>query len=127
MVWDHGELVEDEVVGGVLGRELGDQKIWRWILERIGLWCFRAIVGFQIGGFLCQGRAVAKLVLGLRVRTAVVVVLASLTGIPAALMMERWVEENTRWPVSLAAVKRLATRVGRDSESPNCIVEVEWS
>lgn len=65
MVWDDGELVEDEVVGRVLGRELGDQKIWRWILEGIGLWCFRVIVGFHIGGFLCQGRAVAKLVLGL--------------------------------------------------------------
>lgn len=127
MVWDDGELVEDEVVGRVLGRELGDQKIWRWILEGIGLWCFLAIFGIQIGGFLCQGRAVAKLVLGLRVRTAVVGVLASLTGIPAALIMDRWVEENTRWLVSFAAVKRLATRVGRDSESPNCIVEVEWS
>lgn len=127
MVWDDGKLVEDEVVGGVLGRELGDQKIWRWILEGIGLWCFRAIVEFQIGGFLCQGRAVAELVLGLRVRAAVVGVLSSLTDIPAALMIDRWVEENTRWPVSLAAVKRLATRVGRDSESPNCIVEVEWS
>lgn len=54
-------------------------------------------------------------------------VLSSLTDIPAALMMDRWVEENTRWSVSLAAVKRLATRVGRGSESPNCIVEVEWS
>jgi hypothetical protein len=127
VVWDDGEFVEDEVVGGVLGRELGDQKIWRWMLEGIGLWCFGAIVGFQIGGLLCEGRAVAKLVLGLRVRTVVVGVSASLTDIPAALMMDRWVEENTRWPVSLAAVKRLATSVGRDSENPNCIVEVEWS
>jgi hypothetical protein len=45
MVRDDGEFVEDEVVSGVLGWELGDQKIWRWILEGIGLWCFRSIVG----------------------------------------------------------------------------------
>lgn len=44
MVRNDGEFVEDEVVGGVLGRELGDQKIWRWVLEGIGFWCFRAIV-----------------------------------------------------------------------------------
>lgn len=41
-------------------------------------------------------------------------------------MMDRWVEEKTRWPLSRAAVKRLATRVDRCSESPNCIVEVGW-
>lgn len=127
MVRDDGEFVEDEVESGVFGRKLGDQKIRRWILEGIGLWGFRAIRGLQIGGFLCEGWAVAKLVLDLQVRTAVVGVLASLTDIPAALMMDRWVEENTRWPASRAAVKCLATRVGRFSGSPNCIVEVEWS
>lgn len=126
MIRDDGEFVEDEVISGVLGRELGDQEIWSWILEGIGFWCFRDIF-LQIGGFLCEGRAVAKLVLDLRVRTAVVGVFISLTDIPAALMMDRWVEENTRWPVSRAATKRLVTRAGRYSGSPNCIVEVEWS
>ena len=38
MVRNNGELVENEVVGGVLGRELGDQKIWGWGLEGVGLW-----------------------------------------------------------------------------------------
>lgn len=73
------------------------------------------------------GQGSSEVGTGFMVRSAVVGVLASLTGIPAALMMDRWVEENTRWLVSFAAVKRLATRVDRDSESPNCIVEVEWS
>lgn len=125
MIRDDGEFVEDEVISGVLGRELGDQEIWRWILEGIRLRCFRDIF-LQVGGFLCKCRAVAKLVLDLQVRTAVVGVLVSLTDIPAALTMDRCVEENTRCPVSRAAEKRLATRVERYSDSPNCIVEVEW-
>jgi hypothetical protein len=33
VIRDDGEFVEDEVISGVLGRELGDQEIWRWILE----------------------------------------------------------------------------------------------
>lgn len=36
--------------------------------------------------------------------------------------MERCVDENVRWPASLAAVKRLETRDGRLSERPNCMV-----
>lgn len=62
MVRDDGEFVDDEVVGGVLGRELGDQKLRTWVLKGIELWRFRAIV-LEIGGFLCEGRAVAELVL----------------------------------------------------------------
>lgn len=46
-----------------------------------------------------------------------------LTGMPAVLIMESWVEEKMRWPVSLAVVKRRDTRVERDSVRPSCIVE----
>ncbi len=45
-----------------------------------------------------------------------------LTGIPAVVIMERWVEEKMRWPASLAVLKRRETRVERGSVSPNCIV-----
>lgn len=48
------------------------------------------------------------------------------TGIPAAVMMERCVEEKTRWPPSLAAANRRATSAGRLSERPSCmVVEVQ--
>lgn len=63
MIRDDRELVENEVVDGLLGWELGDQKIWGGILEGIRLWRFSPIVWFEIGGFLCEGRTVAELVL----------------------------------------------------------------
>lgn len=44
-----------------------------------------------------------------------------LTGIPAAVTMDSCVGEKTRWPASLAAVKRCATSAERGSESPSCM------
>jgi hypothetical protein len=95
VVRNDGELVENEVVGGVLGRELGDQEIWGWILKGIGLWGLRTIVGLKVGGLLREGRAIAELVL-LSVRAVYPGVMRSLTDIPAALMIDRWVWEKTR-------------------------------
>lgn len=46
------------------------------------------------------------------------------TGMPA-LIVDRWVDEKTRWLPSLAALKRRATRTERVSESPSCIVYLE--
>ena len=44
------------------------------------------------------------------------------TGIPKVWIFESCVGENIRWPPSLAAVKRFATRADRFSERPNCIL-----
>lgn len=63
MIRNHRELVEDQVVGGVLGRELRDQELWSRVLEGIRLGDLRSIVGLDVGGFLCESRAVAKLIL----------------------------------------------------------------
>lgn len=63
MIRNHRELVEDQVVGGVLGRELCDQELWSRVLEGIRLGDLRSTVGLDVGGFLCESRAVAKLIL----------------------------------------------------------------
>lgn len=48
------------------------------------------------------------------------------TGIPAVVMMDSCVDENTRCPPSRAACQRRVTRLDKFSESPNCmVVEVE--
>jgi hypothetical protein len=47
----------------------------------------------------------------------------TLTGTPA-LIMDRWVDEKTRWPASLAFLKRRATRADKFSERPSCIAVV---
>jgi hypothetical protein len=107
----------------------------------------------QVGGFLCECRAVAKLVLDLQVRTAVVGVLVSeylstlvARRFTAARDTGHLVFSSTHLSIVNAAgisvsdtntpttavltckssTKRLATRVERYSDSPNCIVEVEW-
>lgn len=38
MIRNHGEFVQNEIVGGFLGWELGDQKLCRGVLEGVGLW-----------------------------------------------------------------------------------------
>lgn len=47
MVWDHGELVQHEGVGGVLGWELGDEELWGGILKGIELFLV-AWFGLQV-------------------------------------------------------------------------------
>lgn len=63
MIRDNRELVENQVIGGVLGRELRDQKLWGRVLEGIWLGDLGAIVGLDVGGFLSESWAVAKLIL----------------------------------------------------------------
>ena len=46
------------------------------------------------------------------------------TGIPEAWILASCVEEKTKWPPSLAAVKRLATSEDRFSERPSCIINM---
>ena len=61
VVWDDGEFVQDEGVGWVFGREIGDQEVRGWVLEWVWFGRFRArgIAWFEIGGFLSEGWAVA--------------------------------------------------------------------
>lgn len=42
-------------------------------------------------------------------------------------MVVTWVGEKMRWPPSLAAAKRLATRVERGSERASCILDDDSS
>lgn len=62
MVFNDGEFVQDQCIGGVLRWELGEEEVGRWVLEGIWFGPGSAFVGF--GGaswLLCQGWAVAEL------------------------------------------------------------------
>lgn len=63
MVWDDGEFVQDKGVGQVVGREVGDQQVWRWVFEWVWFGGFRSrwFTGLEIGRLLGQGRTVAEL------------------------------------------------------------------
>lgn len=130
MVLDNRELVQNERVGRVLGRELGEEEVGGWVLERVWFGACSAFIGFGgAGWFLCEGWTVAKLELGgismsICERMGLGMFSEGVTGIPEEWIMERWVAENVRWPASLAVAKRRDTNVDRLSERPNCMLDL---
>lgn len=124
MVLDNGKLIQNKRVGWVLWRELSKKEIGGGVLKGVWFRTCSALVGFGGSGwFLCKRRTVTELKLGhqsisgkRRGRAG------ASTGMPDEWIMEKWVGENVRWPASLAAAKRLATKDDRLSERPNCIV-----